>query len=384
MEKISSNYKSALLREYDDLFRGQLLEDESSSIDLDGIAEDVAELCLEEDSLPEVLPHQAKERPTAMSHARGVWRVRPISDNRFVSASYDGTAKVWNPKNDKSKPHVLFGGFKSPKRKECLSVAQLTDGTIITGFANGTMKLWDGKTYDSKGFIKEPDNQRFGFYSMTPMKENRLATGACQKPNKSEIKWNHVIKLWNLQDCNQLAKKSPECVLKGHTGGISEIVSLQDDTIASSSADKTICLWDLNKKAASQQLKGHEDYVYSLAECAPNILASGSRDRKVFLWDTRMGSKCGELKMPKALQAHASTVYDVASYGENGVLTASRDAYIKLWDRRNTDRAVKVLDTEDAFAYSVCSVTDGLIAAGTCSSFSKDKPGGNVRVWELK
>ncbi len=383
--QVGMSYADALRGVYgEDPMRGRLLDDESSSVEVDDIAIDVALLCLEDDEPVKILPAHAKERPETLSHSRGVWRVRPISGGRVVSASYDGLAKVYNPTVEKAKPTVLQSGFKSSKRKECLSIAELSDKTIITGYANGSMSLWDGDTCTFKGYIKERKGARFGFYSMAALDDNRLVTGACMQPKDAKYPWKHVVQVWNLENQNNLAKQRPVSVLEGHQGGISAVVALENGQIATASADKTIRVWDLVQSECVGMLKGHTDYIYSLSDLGSHMLVSGSRDKRVVLWDHRSGNKCGELKMPEALQAHASTVHDVASYEEVGILTASRDAYVKLWDSRQTDRVIKILDTEDAFAYSACSVGNSLIAAGTCVQLAKNKQGGRVRLWDLK
>ena len=377
-------YARALMGEYEEAPLGGRLLDDS---DLADVANRVAEMALgkddEAESQPELLPQTATEKEGSRSHTRGVWRVRPLSGNRVISASYDGTAKVWNLGND-AKPQVLKIYAKDKKnQREVLSLTELGDGTIVTGTANGIMSFWNGANCASKGFINESARSTQGFYSMVVLDNDVLATGACQRPKEVKGNWNHDIKLWDLKNRAKLQDKTPLCILKGHKGGVSGLVVLADALFASSSADKTLKIWDALAQEVVATLEGHDDYVYSLALCSENLLVSGSRDKTVRLWDARSYKECGTLQMPKSLEAHASTVHDVASYQEFGILTASRDAYVKLWDRRQPGRPIKILDTEDSYAYSVTCVADGLIAAGTLAESSRGKSG-NVRLWELK
>lgn len=384
---INNFHYQALIKEYPEPPIGRLLDD----ADLSELASEMAELVLE-DEVSSQIPREERSREllqTAVekegnrSHKGGVWRVRPLTNEKLISVSYDGVAKVWTPK-EKNKPQVLLNPSGRSNRKECLSAAQLTDGTIVTGIANGTMNFYDGTAYTQMGYINEPKASSQGFYSMTVLGNDFLVTGACQKPKSVKRYWNHNLKLWDLRDRAHLASKKPICCLNGHQGGISGLVTIDERQIASSSADKTLGIWDIKQEGLVHVFEGHTDYVYSIAKCNQNLLVSGSRDRTARLWDIRIKSQCGDLQMPKSLETHSSTVYDVAACGEFSILTASRDTYVKLWDRRAPGRPVKILDTDDAFAYSTCWVANDLIASGTADKASKGKGSGNVRLWELK
>lgn len=321
------------------------------------------------------------------SHNRGVWRLLPINANTILSCSYDGTAKIWNINNleeNSNRPIVLKGKGSHNKRHEILSAVLLTNETVITGSANGVMNFWNPSNGQNKGFINEPKEKSTGFYSLALLGDTTIASGACQKPSKNTGYWSHDIKLWDVENLANLQGKRPYSILKGHQGGISAIVSLDQKRLASSSGDKTVRLWNIDQTEAVSILKGHTDYVYTVANLGNNMLGSGGKDFTVRLWNIEKEQECGQLVMPQGLEAHSSTVYDVAPFQDHMVLTASRDAFIKMWDLR-TNKLVKVFDTGDSFAYSVAGVGDDTVAAGTCENSDKrGKEGGNIVIWKLK
>jgi WD40 repeat protein len=68
--------------------------------------------------------------------------------------------------------------------------------------------------------------------------------------------------------------------LDGHTNAVTSICFSPDSTIlASGSADKSICLWDVKTGQKKKQLDGHTDAVTSICFSPDStILASGSED----------------------------------------------------------------------------------------------------------
>lgn len=75
--------------------------------------------------------------------------------------------------------------------------------------------------------------------------------------------------------------------LKGHEGAITGM-SLCGDRLCTSSIDKTIKVWDVDKQKVKKTLTGHTSRVNSVASDSKSII-TGSRDGTVHIWDLRTG-----------------------------------------------------------------------------------------------
>jgi Prp8 binding protein len=79
-------------------------------------------------------------------------------------------------------------------------------------------------------------------------------------------------------------------VLEGHKNAVLEVKWASNGVhILSSSADKTVAVWDSNKGKRIRKYSEHTAIVNSLssAKNEPNIFASASDDCTVLIWDSR-------------------------------------------------------------------------------------------------
>ena len=155
----------------------------------------------------------------------------------------------------------------------------------------------------------------------------------------------------------------------GHSGFVTSVVFSSDGkTLASSSWDNTIRLWDVATGQA-KTLNGHSSWVYSVA-FSPNgkTLASGSHDKTVKLWDVATGQA-------KTLHGHSSWVSSVA-FSPDGktIASGSGDYTIRLWDVA-TGQA-KILSGHSSYVNSVVFSPDGK----TLASGSEDN---TIRLWDV-
>ncbi|CAN6927421.1 unnamed protein product [Brassica oleracea] len=128
-------------------------------------------------------------------------------------------------------------------------------------------------------------------------------------------------------------------VLKGtmcaHTDMVTAIATPIDnsDTIVTSSRDKSIILWKLNKDdksygVAQRRLTGHSHFVEDVALSFDGQFAlSGSWDGELRLWDLATGVST------RRFVGHTKDVLSVAFSTDNRqIVSASRDGTIKLWN----------------------------------------------------
>jgi len=139
--------------------------------------------------------------------------------------------------------------------------------------------------------------------------------------------------------------------LKGHGGWVTAIATTgeQGDVIISSSRDKSIIVWKLNKHdggsienfgVAHKRLTGHSHFVQDVAISVDGQFAlSGSWDGTLRLWDLHTG------QTTRRFIGHTKDVLSVAFSADNRqIVSGSRDKKINLW---NTLGQLKFQITED-------------------------------------
>jgi WD40 repeat protein len=172
--------------------------------------------------------------------------------------------------------------------------------------------------------------------------------------------------------------------LRGHTGAVYGVAFAPDGrTLATSSADRTIRLWDVSDRGRprplGEPLIGHSGAVYRVA-FAPDgrTLASASFDHTVRLWDLSDRERPRSLGQP--LIGHVGAVYGVAFAPDGRTLaSASTDRTIRLWDVSNRDRPRflgQPLTGHTGEVSRVAFAPDGR----TLASASFDQ---TVRLWDL-
>jgi GTPase SAR1 family protein len=134
---------------------------------------------------------------------------------------------------------------------------------------------------------------------------------------------DRTIRLWDSKT-GKLEK-----VLSGHHEGVNEVAWGPDQKwLASASFDRSIRIWDLALAQTVKQLHGHDDDVSSIALSTDGrMLASASADRTIRLWRTDTWEQTG------LLQEHRSNVYRVAWSPDGGRLAScSKDRSVLVWD----------------------------------------------------
>ena len=134
------------------------------------------------------------------------------------------------------------------------------------------------------------------------------------------------------------AQETP-ITLNGHTYRIRSISFSPDGTtIASSSDDKTIRLWDADTGAHIRTLTGHEHNVVSVSFSPDGTtIASGSDDDTIRLWNANTGSHI------RTLIGHTDPVLSV-SFSPDGTTIASGswDGTVLLWELTPSSSSLKV------------------------------------------
>jgi WD40 repeat protein len=116
---------------------------------------------------------------------------------------------------------------------------------------------------------------------------------------------------------------------KGHIASITSlVVSSQNSTFATSSADGSIKIWDIDSMKEKFGFKGHQQAITTLA-ISPNgrILASGSEDKSLRFWNMKK-----EQEIALMLPPYKSGISSVA-FNHDGQLIAvgTKDGRVEIY-----------------------------------------------------
>jgi len=192
-----------------------------------------------------------------------------------------------------------------------------------------------------------------------------------------------TVRLWDVTDpAHSTPLGQP---LTGHTDWVNSVVFSPDGhTLASGSTDRTVRLWDVTDPAHStpslgQPLTGHTEYITKVAfNPGGRTLASSSGDQTVRLWDVTDPTRPAPLGPP--LTGHTDSVGTVVfSPGGRILASGSHDGTVRLWDVTDPAHSTPLgqpLTGHTDSVYSVVFSPDGRILA----SGSRD---GTVRLWDV-
>lgn len=273
--------------------------------------------------------------------------------NRLVTASLDGTSKVWEVD-----PKTSHYTVNAPNEKITSIAFSPKDNRLVTGSDDWTATIIDvetnkellrlGTPKDFKAFaVLSPDGKHLA--SSHPNGTVRIfdvATGNIKhsfpayKSQVTDIAFSpdgtQIVAVSN--DKKRNAKvwdtKSHKLLfeMRGHSNGIKAVAYSPDGkSIATASSDHTARIWDASNGKSLHVLKGHTNEVFDVAFSHNGLLATGSRDMTAKVWDISSG------ELIKTLPKNSWWVNSVKfSHDGKRIVTASRSffmkGFLKVWD----------------------------------------------------
>jgi WD40 repeat protein len=273
----------------------------------------------------------------------------------LATAGNGGTARLWDMENPAAEPAILEG-----HKGEVLAVAFSPDGRwLATASDGGTARLWDMEYLTAEPAVLD---HVWGVAALAFSHDSGwLATGS----------YDGTARLWNTRD-----PAAPPTVLEGHEGSVMAMAfSPNGRWLATGSGDNAARLWDVEAPAVPPTvLEGHlYGYAVNALTFSPNSrwLATVSSDYTARLWDVQ------NLTAAPAVFYHEGAVNAVAFSPDGQKLaTVGDDTTAQLWDVQNPAAEPTVLNGHEGAVNAVAFSPDGRWLA----TVSND---GTARLWDV-
>ncbi|MDI1448145.1 CHAT domain-containing protein [Polyangium sp. 6x1] len=300
---------------------------------------------------------------TLAGHEEKLWHAAWSPDGRrFVTASEDGEAHLWNG-NGRGKPIVLRhdGPLSS-------AVFDAEGRRVLTSSLNGVAKLWDVAGPEPRVLAELRGEAHALWTAAFSPDGTRVATAT----------FDATIETWDLTPVTGPALENR---FTGHKDVVSWLEFAPDgERIVSSSWDRTACLWDA-RKGTRACLEGHTGPVTSAAFSPDGkAIVTASQDGTARIWDVATRKEIA------VLRGHMGPLNQAVFHPKSGriVATASDDNTVRIWGEEPATRPT------DVASYTQLAILNGHEADVTTVAFSPDGHrlltaswDETARIWEL-
>ncbi len=280
-------------------------------------------------------------------HESAISSMAVLEDGRLVTASWDNTARVWDPANPDDEP-VVFTDHSAGLH----SVIALADGHVATASSDRTVRVWDptNPEVDPIVFAGHQDSVSV----LAELDDGRIASAGQDR----------TVRIWDPGFAN-----GDPIVLSGHSKDIGLLVPLADGRLASADHGGDVLIWDLADPAAEPVVRsGHDDSVWALIELDDGRIATASSDETVQIWDPANPEAA-----PVVFSGHDAGIHDMAMLADGRLASASLDGTMQIWSVDDVSNPI-VFDHGTQLGL-VDVLDDGRIA----TAISWD--GGTIRLW---
>ncbi|KAJ2741089.1 hypothetical protein GGI20_005430 [Coemansia sp. BCRC 34301] len=236
------------------------------------------------------------------AHSESIYCLQFDRHNRLFSGSRDTTVKVWHLADAPSQITLL-----ATLRAHSGSVLtlQADDTELVTGSSDATVCVWDLRTFAVTYRLHHSD-------AVLSLRFNaKWLVTACK---------DQLVRVWRRD-----RRYTDMFELHGHSVAVNA-VHVFGDMLVSASGDRSIKIWDLERRTCVLTLPDHSRGVACL-DCDGHFIVSGSSDRSIRIWSIAT-RRCERT----IHNAHADLVRTLAfDRAMDVIVSGSYDESIKIW-----------------------------------------------------
>jgi WD40 repeat protein len=295
---------------------------------------------------------------TLEGHSGAVYRVEYDREgNRLVTASEDGTARIWDAVTGEELMQLLghtgavYAAAFSPNGQ-----------FVATAGDDGTVRIWDSKTGEQLNQLEE-HSEAVGSVAFSA--DGRFIVSASN---------DHTARVWRVSNGAEVH------ILDAHTASVrSAVFSPNGELIATGGYDAAIYFWDTTTGELVSSVDTSPEVVNSLAFSADSQYIFFDWLYQAYRWDVPNGTA-----VSRYFGRHTWYVTGVTinPSDETQVVTTSRDHTTRIWDTRpgvsgtESSNEIAVLRGQGGTIYSAAFDPSG----DHLATASEDH---TVRIWNL-
>ncbi len=268
---------------------------------------------------------------------------------RVMTASDDNTVRMWDAHSGKA-----LGG---PMRHEAgvLSATFSADGTrVVTVSGDGMVRIWNAQS--GKALSEPMRHENYVLSAVSSADGTRVVT----------VSDDNAVRVWDAQSGKVLGEP-----MRHKYGVLSAAFSTDGTRVVTASDDNTVRMWDAQSGKALGEPMRHKDGVLSAVFSTDGArVVTVSWDETVRVWDAQSGKALGEpmLHVDEVLSA-------VFSVDGTRVVTVSNDGTARVWDAQSGEALGEPMRHEGK-VLSAAFCADGARVV----TVSED---GTMRMWDV-
>lgn len=298
----------------------------------------------------QVLPKRMISLSLLDNHRNEINRCKHIqclaefSDGLIIVGACDATVRLWNLKTRRCEK--LFLGHRGYVK----FVAKLSKTEIVSACEANEIRVWDVETGRCKKRIDTGEHlPNCGIV----VSSHQIITGSAGELHCSfnDRPGDGSLLLWDLET-------SESKIFNGHTNGINCLIqSKKDGMVITGSGDKTIRVWDWKSQKCIQTLVS-DNYISGLTERSDGLLVSCNKDTLI-IWD-RNTTKSRKIQTNFQI---LNAILNVACLPDDKIFVVTEQGFC-IWDI-NSDKPLKKTKVDAEHEHCVLITKKGQVAIGT-------------------